>query len=232
MVQGKIAFIGFIKGRDSTDYARLIWKYCDLMKEYPYKSIIAGERAGRLVISEAVWVLESDAGKYLQGTAFFLSGYGLVTCAHVIEDSTKAYHPSRPSDKYTVKVIAKDQHLDLAILSVPVQPRVQLVAADPVQFVTGDNITLMGFPHHSAGQTVNIERGEITGSRVFKTVREILISPLIVEGSSGGPVLDLRNRVIGIAFKGAPDNAEGAGKQMSVVRSVEHLKSVLPKSNS
>lgn len=226
VVKGKIDFIGFVKGRDSTDHARLLWTYYGLDKAFPRKPIQASSRAGRLVVSEAVWVLESERGEYLQGSAFFLKGYGLVTCSHVLEDGTRAYHPARPSAKFDVTLVARDETLDLAILKISAVPLAELAVAEPVRVVQGDYVALLGFPHFRLGQSVSREEGTVTGSIFFGGVQDHLISPLIVQGSSGGPVLDSRNRVIGIAVKGSPNNAEGAGHVMSIARSIDHLKTL------
>lgn len=52
-------------------------------------------------ISKSIWVLESD--EYLvQGTAFELSGVGLVTCQHVLRPDTRAFRPDKHNTKLEV----------------------------------------------------------------------------------------------------------------------------------
>jgi len=38
----------------------------------------------------------------------------------------------------------------------------------------------------------------------FENMRRLHISPTIIQGNSGGPVLNSKNQVIGVAIKGGP----------------------------
>jgi len=52
------------------------------------------------------------------------------------------------------------------------------------------------------GDGVHMDRGHITQTRTYHGVPHFIISPTIVKGHSGGPVLDASNRIVGVAVKG------------------------------
>ena len=223
VVKGKIDFIGFVKGKDDYTHARLYWKYCQLDPKFPFKSITATQSASKSVILETLWILESEEGDGKQGTGVFLEDYGVVTCLHVLEKGTRAYHWTEPNIKYTIKVGWEDKNSDLAILSIQARPRAQLRLERAVGTRRGDTVTLYGFPDYHLRQAPVVATGNVTGDREFNRINQFLISPLIVAGNSGGPVLDSKNRVIGIASHGPRNNADGANQIMSVVTSIHHL---------
>jgi len=66
----------------------------------------------------------------------------------------------------------------------------------------GQPITLLGFPRYHQGDGVHVHHGPVTQSKVYNKIPHFVIDPVIFRGNSGGPVLDARNRVIGIAVKG------------------------------
>src|ERR1700730_6898208 len=102
-------------------------------------------------------VLEALSGKgdtmvTAQGTAFFLAGVGLITCAHVLRPETYAIRPRESHKSYSISILAKDEQLDLAILAVPLfQHDMELTAAEPATVKQMDPIRLLGFPHYASG---------------------------------------------------------------------------------
>jgi len=221
VVKGKIEYIGFIKGKDSTPYAKLLWEYAQLDREFKCKTIVVGENAGLPIIEEAIWVVESEDGGGSQGTGFFVSGVGLVTCRHVVRANTYAFDRRHPLDKLPAEIVALDNRLDIAVLRVNAQPRVELKLGDPATVQKGSEVRLFGFPGYQTGQPVTMEVGAVTNeSRIFERVHRFQISPQIVGGCSGGPVLNNKNAVVGIASHGSHD-------QLSQVIRIGHLQELL-----
>jgi RNA-directed DNA polymerase len=72
-------------------------------------------------------------------------------------------------------------------------------------------VTVHGFPNFRLGDSGVAMPGQVVGFRTVSTIRRLLISASIVAGNSGGPVLDAKNRVLGIAVTGA-DSFENAEK--------------------
>lgn len=209
VIKGKIEFIRMVRGKDDFLYKNIATKVRALDP-----SIVASpsEPVGLAHIRTCLWVLEDEA-ELLQGTAFMLEGYGLVTCFHVLGPNTKAFQPSSP-ERYPVEVIKKDASIDIAILkiSAPAERIHCLAKGNNELLKDGDAITVHGFPNYSEEDQGFIYSGHISGrrtifprGRAFPGVRRIMINAPIVAGNSGGPVLDKNDRVIGVAATGADD---------------------------
>ncbi len=153
-------------------------------------------------IQRALWVLECEESTR-QGTAFHLSGVGLVTCEHVLGPSTHAYKPNDSSHKYPVSVRALDKAIDLAILKVDVQLGDSLPMGSADSLKQLDHLAITGFPNYRLGDTGVIVPGLVIGFRMVSGIRRILTNAPIIAGNSGGPVLDKRNKVVGVAVTGA-----------------------------
>lgn len=92
-LRGKLDFLAMIRGHDERLYRNLLQQYAELDLEYRVPDI--GRKTNHLGYpKDAIWILESDL---VQGTGFVLSGYGLITCAHVIKDDmTFAFKQENP----------------------------------------------------------------------------------------------------------------------------------------
>jgi RNA-directed DNA polymerase len=227
VVKGKIDFVGFVKGRDSWAHAKLYWEYCRLDRKFRFRTITATNDASQAVVQETLWVLESESGAAKQGTGVFIKDLGIVTCRHVLEDSTLAYHWREPKRKFETTIVWESEKFDLAIVAIGAKSRAQLGVDRVLSSQTGDAITVYGFPDYKLKQSPVVTPGLVTGRRKSVDVEQILVSSLIVAGSSGGPVLDAKNRLVGIASHGPQDNAVSAERTMSAVTSVQHLPSKL-----
>jgi RNA-directed DNA polymerase len=122
-----------------------------------------------------------------------------------------------------VTKVWESEEYDLAVLKIDAKPRAELGVDRSLNYQVGDRITVYGFLDYHSNQSPVVIPGLIIGAREFAKMDQILTSSLIVEGNSGGPVLDSKNRLIGIASRGPSDNAEAADKQMSAVTSIRHL---------
>jgi S1-C subfamily serine protease len=113
--------------------------------------------------------------------------------------------PLDPGKKFRVTRERHDNERDLAILEAAGIPKhKELRSGASTKLGLHDRVTLLGFPEEHKGDVAIVHRGEVTSEHRFRFGQDrILISAPIVEGNSGGPVLDSRNRVIGIAATGA-----------------------------
>jgi S1-C subfamily serine protease len=109
------------------------------------------------------------------------------------------------SHRYKVMIVASSEDLDLAILEIDPMPLNFLEMGDSDSVVCFDRVTLLGFPNFNLGDSGVVKRGEVGGFRMKTTYRRIFINSSIVAGNSGGPLLDSKNRVIGVAATGAED---------------------------
>jgi hypothetical protein len=132
------------------------------------------------------------------GSAFVIDGT-VVTNLHVIRGAAKATaKPIGSADAAFVDgVLASSADLDIARLSVPglALPSLQLVETSSVD--VGTRVYAVGNPEGLEG---TFSEGIVSGQRVVgKSHRFIQITAPISPGSSGGPVLDDRGRVVGVA---------------------------------
>ncbi|HVW10947.1 MAG TPA: trypsin-like peptidase domain-containing protein [Bryobacteraceae bacterium] len=231
VIKGKLDFLTLIRGKDDSVSIRLLRQYSKLNPSYRFTATI-GPRTNVELAFEAVWVLEAleDEGCELfteQGTAFFLAGVGLVTCAHVLTPKTMAIRPVEPHKRYPINVIATDSHVDLAVVSVPgIDHEIDLLARKPETLHQSDPVFVLGFPHYCPGNQCAIKEGAITAFQMVSGIRRILVDAHIIAGNSGGPVLDANNRVIGVAAKGAfsEDGAAATSKHEVIpIDALKHL---------
>lgn len=160
------------------------------------------------LIGSALWVLE-DHGQQTQGTAFMLSGVGLITCQHVLRPNMYAFKWGDPAKKYEITVLRQNKVIDLAILSIdaPLSGELHSGTADNVKQM--DAIAVAGHPNYRTGDTFVIHPGMISGHRPVSGITRLLVNVPIVAGNSGGPVVNRNNQVIGVAVTGA-DRMENA----------------------
>lgn len=174
-----------------------------LSAEQLERVLLREERLRAEEVFRAIWVLEcalegdEELGDTCgQGTAFMLSGAGLVTCQHVLCPHVKAFRADAPKVKYRVEVVAEDEQADLAILRLlGVSDAPELVARWSPPVERTERIVVAGFPNYNEGHTGVLRAGDVVGSRPEMGVNMILVNVPIITGNSGGPVLDGENRV-------------------------------------
>ncbi len=179
------------------------------------------------ILKKAVWIVE-DHEQLLQGTGFFLHSWGFVTCAHCVGEKPFVYDQMAPVKKLDATVIAKNDTLNMALLSIiglkkEVLPIAGNFLGEPE---SQDDMLLVGYPGFAPGKGISVKKGRITSFVMKNGAKRFNISASIVAGNSGGPVLDKQNRVIGIAVTGA-DRDEGADQiddhGVILIKTLQHL---------
>jgi hypothetical protein len=153
-------------------------------------------------ITSALWILECERSSK-QGTAFALQGYGLITCEHVLGPETQVFRADNYSKKYPVRLIKKNDVIDLALLKIEgfeLKDFLTISESEPVQL---GQIMVYGFPNYQYGDTGTINIGNVAGFRMKSGIRRLLVSTPLIAGNSGSPVFDADSKVIGIAVTGA-----------------------------
>jgi serine protease Do len=142
------------------------------------------------------------------GSGFFVSQDGyIVTNKHVVSETNAEYTViTTDQKKHSAKVLALDPTLDLAILKVEGTdfPFLQLGNSD--ELIVGQSVIAIGNALAEFQNTVTkgvvsglnrrLEAGSRTGTEVIE--QAIQTDAAINFGNSGGPLLDLRGRVIGV----------------------------------
>jgi hypothetical protein len=155
-----------------------------------------------------VYVLESDDA---QGTCFHLRGVGLITCQHVLDAGMAVFDRDLVSERHPIKIVKSHKAIDLAVIEAPgfaLRDGLQVGRSNDVRQM--DHVLLAGFPRYRLGDTGIVSPGLVTGFRPVSTIRRLLVNAGIVQGNSGGPVLNGKGEVIGVAVTGAdrPENIE------------------------
>jgi S1-C subfamily serine protease len=147
------------------------------------------------------------------GTGFVVSSDGLiVTNAHVVEGGDEITVTLADGRQYAATVVQVDSAADLAVLDIDETGLNTLPLGDSSEVLAGQSVVAIGFALglegsptvttgivSSTGRTIQVADGPI-----IRTYRDVFqISAAINSGNSGGPLLDLQGRVIGINTAGA-----------------------------
>ena len=160
------------------------------------------QQIAKSVLTSTVLIVMEDAnGKSISsGSGFFIERGMIATNLHVVEGVLKGYVKRVGTNKKypIIGIAAMDSRQDLAILIVsdfgaPILP---LGNSDKVQ--VGESIYVAGNPIGFLEGTFS--NGIVSGVREFRVdSKRIQITAPISKGSSGGPVLNSKGEVIGVA---------------------------------
>lgn len=202
VVKGRINYIQMIKGRNNDVYRKLAYKLTVALQR-PNNNFLNN------ILESSTFVIENNQ-MICQGTGFILKGIGIVTNHHVVENITHCnqhlldfYQYFSEEKKYSARLIHSNQSQDFAIL----QPNSNFPESSAFRMANshlkrGDKITVVGYPDHSPGSTPYINSGKIVSKRIRFGVEVWIIDIPINHGCSGGPVLNEKNDVVGIATFG------------------------------
>jgi len=85
--------------------------------------------------------------------------------------------------------------------NVPIGDHLSLPVATSPE-LTNDDIIALGFPNYGPGDELSKRRGYIIGRATKHAVKLIEVSAILPGGISGGPIVNDRYQVIGIAHRG------------------------------
>ena len=205
-VRGKLEFLKMVRGEDDLIYA----KYAILARRLSQQmqAPIICKRASKVLpfMKETLWVVlayDAENDFFPMGTAFTLSGGGIVSARHVFDDS-KDYpkwmlmRASQPYDEHQITGFRNDALVDMTLLSTTANPHAALrMTTDPCK--NSDHVTLFGFPnwHTQADQPMNLG-GTITQVKTLSNIEHLSIDQTVLSGASGGPALNDLGDVVGV----------------------------------
>lgn len=131
------------------------------------------------------------------GTGFVISTDGLIaTNLHVIGEARPVHVQLADGSKHEATVIhASDRKFDLAIVKIKADKLRPLPLGDSNKLKQGQGIVALG---HPVGLKYSVVAGVLSGRRDMDGVSMLQLAIPVEQGNSGGPVLDMQGRVIGI----------------------------------
>ncbi|WIJ26936.1 reverse transcriptase domain-containing protein [Devosia sp. RR2S18] len=216
-LQGRLAWVGHVKGRSDPTFRSLAARF---NKIFPDKQLEILPTAIEMR-DRSVWLIEHDGDNGSQGSAFFVSGVGLLTAQHCVAGAPEleVYHPSKPANKFTVTVANADEHRDLAILSHGIPPTEYYeLELSRRKIQVGDNTTAIGYPGYGPGDRINVRIGSVSSLPIKQGVAKIEVGQTLTQGMSGGPLLDVDGEVAGIIHRGGPGEGRDFAIHVDVLR--------------
>jgi len=235
--RGYLSFLRSVKGANDQVYRKLASKFNYLSKiEFDEKSKplhIDHEVRNENNLKDAIFIIsaENSAGEMQQGTAFYLKDVGFVTCDHVrwIKEDKK------PTDEFEgyffpneiiilnnkeqkvcdVKIKKYDANKDYLILEpikIEIEPMFLKHSTELPKL--SEELFLCGYPSPFIyNQTLTIFKTSLATTFNTFGADHIEIATQIRKGNSGGPLLNSKFEVIGIAKTGS----EQSGGKNSVL---------------
>jgi S1-C subfamily serine protease len=160
----------------------------------------SAEQIIRLKKAVVIVTTYDDRGKpLLQGSGFFVGSDQVATNFHVIKNASQIRIETFNRTVSTVTtILATDEKSDLALLQLDSpSPQLTVLCLKTTAPTEGDSVTVISNPQ---GSLWKVTRGSTGLLWEFQGLGERLqITAAISPGSSGGPVLDARGEVVGIA---------------------------------
>jgi S1-C subfamily serine protease len=171
------------------------------------------------------------------GTGFFITEDGLiVTNRHVVADQNADYTViMSDGTEYSAEVLARDDYLDFAVLTVEGEDFTAVEIGDSDAIKIGQTVVAIGnslgeFSHSVSRGIISGVRRDIVAGGGFGDTQEltdiIQTDAAINFGNSGGPLLDISGKVIGIntAVAQGAENIGFAIPINQVVRLIDDVK--------
>ena len=179
------------------DKSELAYRFSILAEWENESQTYNGEIVYRVVGSVRRTRSEPEHGS---GTAFVVRSDGiLLTCGHVVENATKIT-VRLGGKEYPARVLAEEAKSDIAILKIDATCPAVLPLADSDDVPLAEEIRAIGFPLSNVlGESLKISRGEISGIVKHESSPRFQTDATLNPGNSGGPVVNDRGAVVGIA---------------------------------
>lgn len=232
VIKGMISYTTMVKGKNNISTKLemrfndiLECLEIDSVKPIKVKPLDINEEKVCVIKLEKVFFESKNSGfydiDYGQGTGFILKNVGIVSNYHVfefiIEELEKGKKPIC-TDKYFInlyfgincskkvkaKVLNYDKDKDLVIL----QPKDLNILELGFELEEGtiennSKVTLLGYPSYNEGDRIKEEQGKLLRKiNDKKDFEKFEISSVIHAGNSGGPVLNNKGKVLGVATEG------------------------------
>lgn len=159
------------------------------------------EEASKSVVVIAIF--DATGNQTTEATGFFVENGRVLTNAHVVEDavSVEVIGDRRIYGQATISKISED--IDLALIAVENAEEHSLELARGAEIRPGQRVVAIGNPF---GFERTVSDGLVSAVRSNgEGLQLIQITAPVSPGSSGGPLLDMRGEVIGVAAQTIED---------------------------
>lgn len=132
------------------------------------------------------------------GTGFFIDKEGMgITALHVLEDARFAFIKDSEGNKYPIeKIIGFNEKSDLVQFKVnTAEKEVPFLACEKTLPIKGEEVFTIGNPE---GYSNTVSKGIVSSLIKRRGIDVIQTTTAISQGSSGGPLMDAKGRVIGV----------------------------------
>lgn len=225
-IKGKLDYLRMVRGKNDFIVAKFLGQLAALDSSLIDASTILQEKEEIEKLLDHCWIINvtDHKGFVSQGTGFFLQDYGLVTCSHVLgRKITGITATSRHGEhQWKAKIISRNDIKDIAVLKIDYTPESNLEISN-VKVKRLTPVMVLGFPNFNDGDTGSAYTGKVSGFRTYFDTPFILIDTTIIGGNSGGPVLDIYGKVIGIAARGGASQSKAQNTEFNAVVPVSEL---------
>ena len=182
---------------------------------------LTAQEIAQTALRSTVFLNIKTQGKSYYGSGFVVREGLIATCEHVLDGMVSGTAESVFDEKKypLTEIVAASEKNDLAIVGVQdfTAPALPLGDSNTVQ--VGETIFVVGNPRQLKG---TFSQGIISGVRHEQKGRMIQMTASTATGSSGGPVLNGKGKVIGIYSE-----TEIGAQNLNFAVSVNHLKTLL-----
>ena len=233
-LRGKLDYLSMVRGATDGIYLRYAIELERIAQTRKFGVRIAGPEALKLgILKEAMWIVigRNRSGiEVKQGTAFGLTGWGIISAAHIFEtDPTdpvvaweiiKASPPSTPRNITSWQIA---ERADLAVITANIRHTAMLSHSERhVQI--GESVVLAGFPNwRNPADQLQVQPATVIQTRVASLISYISTNATVREGASGGPILDQAGLVVGVTLQ---DGTGALAPNGGVA--ITHLSELLP----
>lgn len=150
----------------------------------------------------------------LEGSGFVVAPERVMTNAHVVAGTAGVVVDTYEGRSLDAEVILFDPNTDIAVLRVPGLTAAPLeMAPEPAN--TGDDAIVLGYPGggpYTASAVRIREILDLEGPDIYRSgtvTREVYtVRGSVRQGNSGGPLVDVNGRVLGVVFGAAVDDTD------------------------
>ena len=248
-LRGRLAFLKMVRGASDPIYLRLANKFNALIsRDVTFLPPVAPLKIDPAVRSSSdafrgTWYLEAglETGGEAEGSAFRIENNRWITAAHCVGDHVKKtiysvieIASSDGAIKMKMDVGIVDWDRDLAVLvpnagtAPPDHPAYFQISKREV--IQGETVEIIGYPQQVPNQPASLMTASVTRVLTRSSVRVFDVDKQILKGNSGGPVIDEKFSVVGVAIEGT-SGLTGTNRCACIAELVDHPLEKLKKKN-